>query len=876
MKTLNVQTFNTATPEQGGSPLSVSIGSHNFSKQGRKGKSASRHLLIGFDTEYQSIAPVMRDDIEGKRARNEILSYQYSVKLVEADAEASEPPIMTSGIIIPEENQRLFLNDFIVASVGALVQKYPDIILPSDAYLIGHFTRADLPAFEGFADHARRLLSNVRSTFVSIDTSQKLAIIDEKGNDIGALSIRMRDTMLLAPANAKSLAAIGDILGFPKVELADSPEEELRIKENMKDYRKTNWDEFREYAIRDAEICVAYGERIIRQNQKLFNEFKMPVTLTSFGRKLVFKGWEEKGLDPMQILGREEIETQKYSKKLGYFTKHTQKPFLAKVHIRQETITECFHGGRNEQYIFGIADEGDWNDIDLSSAYPTAMSLIGTPDWDSVREIDQIEELNIDDLGYAWVEFEFPRSVRFPTLPVRTAHGIIFPRKGESWCAAPELFLARRLGAELKIKTAIIVDTDKTQPIFTDFNRTCIEHRNKSEKGTFDNLFWKEVGNSTYGKTAQGLREKRVYDLYRDKMVGLPQSELTQPFFAAYITSYVRAVLGELLNGFPLGVKVFSATTDGMLTNATTEQIEIAKAGPLYQSFRDTREKLVGSDSALEVKHQIRQPLGWRTRGSATLKKGAGKNNIVIQKGGLKTKSLLNIDQQNSVVVELFFNRCPGQQLEYESGIGIKDMMRHSADFVFRRVVKRVSMEFDWKRQPVNAADRSVVFNEREYTHLSFETEPLENEDQFNEARKAWEKFNIKPFKCLKTKRDLEEFQLYLETNSTPNLDRAKYLRKTNGDIDRIRRDLCRALKHSKAGFELVAARQGRVSHASFQSALQECGIECSIADIDNGRRADFKAHQSFRTEKSLRALELLKQHHYPELDVEAFLEPLR
>ncbi|MEP7452729.1 hypothetical protein [Phyllobacterium sp. SB3] len=875
MTTLNTYEFNTATPEQGSHPITVSINPHNFSPAGRrrKGQSTTRHLLIGFDTEYQSFN-VTAEQIKDRKARNEVLSYQYCVKLIDANSQPADPPISVSGIIIPDEDKRWFLDDFIAASLGDLVGKNPDIVLPKDVYLIGHFTRADLPAFEGFADHARNLLSNVRSTFVSIDASQKLTICDNQNNDLGTLNVRMRDTILLAPANAKSLAAIGDILGFEKFSLADDAATELHIKENMKEYRRTNWPEFRDYAIRDAEICVAYAERIIRQNHQLFGEFKMPVTLTSFGRKLVWQGWEEKGLDPYQIVGKEKVDTKQYKKKLGYFISDTETPFLPKVHFKQAFITECFHGGRNEQYHFGIADEGEWKDIDLSSAYPTAMSLIGTPDWESVREVYSIDDFKLDDLGYAWVEFEFPASARFPTLPVRTAHGIIFPRKGESYCAAPEIYLARKLGATLTVKTAVVVDTDKKNPVFADFNRDCIERRNAFGKGTFDNLFWKEVGNSTYGKTAQGLKEKRVYDLKSDDMVELPASELTQPFFAAFITSYTRAVLGEILNRFPPSVKVFSATTDGLLTTASQAQIDKASTGALVKSFGAARQKLVGNDTSLEIKHQIRQPLGWRTRGSATLKKGFGKDAIVLQKGGLKTNILFDDDQQNNHVVELFFNRYPEQKLEYTSGIGIKDMVRFETDFVFKDVSKRVSMEFDWKRRPIQPSDKSVVFNGKTYTHLSYETAPLEDAEEFKKARNAWEKYDSKSHSCLKTKSDFDNFNTYLQTNSTPDRQRAKYVSRQAGDMKRLRRDLCRAFKHSLAGFDREIEIQGKISHASFMSALADCGIECKDSDLDNGKRAEFKPNQSFRTEKAMQAIQMLKQNHYPQLDIDILMEP--
>lgn len=135
--------------------------------------------------------------------------------------------------------------------------------------------------------------------------------------------------------------------------------------------------------------------------------------------------------------------------------------------------TECYHGGRNEQFWFGPCFEDDWTDYDLSSAYPTAMALIGRPEWDRAFVTSKPEDFTYLSLGMANVEFEFPKSVRFPTLPVRTDNGLIFPRKGLSNCAAPEIALARSIGAKLKIRHGVIVPTNSYKQIFGEFIRMC-------------------------------------------------------------------------------------------------------------------------------------------------------------------------------------------------------------------------------------------------------------------------------------------------------------------------------------------------------------------------------------------------------------------
>ncbi|MEI8698130.1 DNA polymerase [Mesorhizobium sp. ISC15] len=751
--TANEQTYFT-TIDPNDLPVTVFIPPENIlprpkRKGGQKKAPPTSHLIIGFDSEYQSRDPIGPTKDEAQDAKNEILSYQFCTKLISKDP--LQPAPQCSGIIIPGRNdQRWLLLDFVAAAIGSLIKECPDVKVPTDIYLVGHFTRADLPMFHEFRGEAKRSLSNVRNTFVSIENFIPMTIEDHDGNEIESFRIRLRDTILLAPANAKKLADIGDMLGMEKIELHKDRASERQIKENMKQFREENWPVFRDYAIRDAEICTEYAERVIRQYDTLFNQFKMSLTLTSFGLKLVISDWENQGWEPNEVLGKEEKTQPRFDKKRGYSVIETVNPYLEDVHFELDFVTETYHGGRNEQFLFGICDEHIWRDHDLSSAYTTAMSLIGKPVWQQIHRVENIDEIDALDLAFVSVDFEFPETVRFPTLPVRSPNGIIFPRKGRSYCAAPELILAKQLGAQLILRRSIKVPVEPDTGIFSRFIADCIVKRSAYKKKTFEELFWKEVGNSTYGKTAQGLRKKRVYDLRDDDMVELPESTLTQPFFASFITSYTRAVLGEILNRFPISVQVFSVTTDGFLSHASDGEIADATSGLLFQSFRTARSRLVQDDQPLEVKHTIRQPLGWRTRGSATLKLGDGeKGNIVIQKGGIKAQRDLTDEEENTRIVELFFNRAPGETQQYTSGIGLKDTIRYGSDFVYRSITKRLSMEFDWKRRPVDPQDRTVEFNGKNYTHLSFQSEPLDSLEEFLGIRDAWQKWIASLSGCL-------------------------------------------------------------------------------------------------------------------------------
>jgi hypothetical protein len=879
----NKQYFHVEPMHVGGAICEIELLENNFEPETFKKKriksKPTSYLIVGFDTEYQS-RPAVTQAEKKAGAKNELLSYQFCARRIDKDGRAGNV-IEVDGIIVPESGKRLPLEDFITIAAGSLVKKYPDILLPRDVLLVGHFTRADFPMFEGFQEKAKGFTANVRSTFVTLKTSHRM-IVQHTAQDggppgqgldvVGSFSVTLRDTILLAPANAKALADIGEIIGTPKIELHSDPAEEQRIKENMADFMRDHWPEFREYAIQDARICVDYAERIIRRSQKMFDEFLMPLTLTSFGTKQVLKTWKEEGWDRLELIGREQIDDdRKYSKKKGRYLMTNDPPFIAKVHFEEAFITECYHGGRNEQFVFGPAPVSDWRDLDLSSAYTTAMSLIGKPDWSSLSSIASLNDVEATDLSFFQVTFEFPDTVQHPTLPVRTANGIIFPRKGESYCGAPEIIVAQALGAKLDIVKAVNVPTDASNPIFKPFISQCILERSQHPKGSFDNLFMKEVGNSTYGKTAQGLRARRVYDLRDDDMKSIGPSKLTQPFFAAFITSFTRAVLGETLNALPNTASVFSATTDGFLSDATDADIGIALERPLAKIFRDARFKLVGNDETLEEKHRIRQPIGWRTRGSATLLPGDKKNGIVLQKGGIKTKGPRILEAENIEIIELFLSRTSESVVTYTTGVGIKDMMHYGTDFVFREVEKTLAMEFDWKRYPVDPRDIKFKFNGQSYALLGFETRPLEDINEFRRMRNAWESYNKGKRRILKTKKDFDQFLVFVQSGK---MDRksATYISQEDGDLKRARRDLLRAYRTNSAGFDLVKSRIGKFKHSDMASLLTRHGIPCTVTNIDNERAKAFVPNQMIRTPRVENALRSLQRDEFPELDIEQLL----
>ena len=872
-------------------------------------KDPDRYLIIGFDSEYQLV-------VTGDNARleNEVLSYQFSCVIVERVAGGIET--RWQGLLKPKGpkvEDRMSLEEFVSAAVQQGLAEHPEMSVPTAVYLVAHFTRADLPGFINFKDEQMRSkmnLQNIRNNFMNVSEDIAVAVPLLGEGEPLLLKVQIRDTITLSPTGSKKLSDIGDILGLEKIVLADTPEGELAIKSNMKGLMAKDWDLFYKYAIRDAEIVTDYALRMIRLYQSRTDKFKLPVTLTSIGVDLITKFWKDRDIDPLEICGKEQIVEKFWSKKNNRYQTKKRIAYKRKIFWNLDFFTECYHGGRNEQFWFGPAFEDVWYDYDLSSAYPSAMALIGNADWDACRPIRDTRELLEDykaaDLAFANVDFEFPSDIRFPVLPVRTENGLIFPKSGNCTTHISEILLAKSLGCKIELVEGRYIPSGRhgnfekgiprpDRP-FDGFTKYCIEERKKFPKGTLDNLFWKELVNSTYGKTAQGLRVRRIYDLRDQSTKPLEESKITNPVYAAFITAFCRGVLGEIMNALPRDVAVFSVTTDGFLTTANAAQMKKAASGTLSKYYMSSRKLLTGGDDIYEIKHIIRKPLGWRTRAQATLCVGSAadwnkadghvnaKDCVVLAKGGVKLPNQLSKEAENVQVVDLFLDRKAGDKLVVTLGAGIRDMYESGLDFVFDDYEQILSMEYDWKCKPLFAGEaEGVTSGGRSYKHLFFSTTPWENVEQFIKTREVWEQYNQTDRHCLKSMEDLELFTSFHESQLSLADGVGKYLRKEDGDLKRLRQQLIVAHELRKAGTHKLKPQAFKRSNIFPTYKLKarevadifenELGIPCSKLDVDNGRKKTiFLPNQVPNTETVRLKLSMLKRHLFPELRPEEFL----
>lgn len=871
-------------------------------------KKFPNYLLISFDTEYESLhkidktgnwkdvsEDVAEEYLSNKELKdrgeslNRILCYSFSVSMIvsplDSTWKAGKDPVRWShdGIIYPSSwdiEDRLRLPEFIEAVLRLSKTKWGGKhLLPKDVYLVSHFTKADLPAFSEFKQDTEKTklgLSTIRNTFVSLQDKYNCLINTSDGES--PLRIQFRDTYLLAPTMKRKLSDIGDLMGMEKVKLHEDEKIEKHYKENMTEYFVKNPKKFVDYAILDAVIARKYSEKIIIQQYEFTDNWNIPVTLTGIGASTLEKMWDEDaGLPPpIEIVGKEVIREKIFNSRLRRYTHKVELKPIDPVWWNEDFAVDGYHGGRNEQFHFGVTDEGDWYDWDLESAYPTAMNLIGLPDWNNIQILtdkDEVLGLRPDDLGVVAIHFKFKPDVKYPCFPVRTDNGIIFPLEGYSKCGIPELKVAVELDLleSWSLVQCVYVPTNKDVRIFQPYLKHCVGERNKAKRSgdKFNDSFWKELVNSTYGKTAQGLRQRKVFDLKDEVTKPLPPNLFTNPFIAGFITSFVRGTLGEVLNSLPSHIKVFHVITDGFLTTADEKTLMSSSHGLLTSMFSDSA-KLLGKPSAFGLKHRAKQLIGFRTRGSATLQysnervDGDEDSNFILQRGSIRLLDSYTKKQDNLEIVELFLNRYPGQEIASTSSMGVRDIWMGGNDLTDKMILKKLSMEFDFKRSPINPRDQGFTWETREYSHLTFETKPWKNVEEFQLLRTYIEDYNHPKSKVLKT---LEDYRLLVDfVNSQTGSHRKSYLPRQNGSIGRLRQELCSAFYQYQAG---IIKR--RIRAQDYAVILTECGIPCSKKNVYDGKKRTFTKHNVPTNDETRGSLEKLRQT-IPGLVVDDFL----
>jgi hypothetical protein len=768
-------------------------------------------LFIGYDSEWVN-----------KNGYLHVVSYQFYLIGIGGEI---------AVVFIADE--RLALTDMLNVVLKIALQTGTVLHYPRNIVLTGFFLRADLGMLSDFIEF-KNDLSNIagsvatvnrplhidfechQSSFFKADSNRTHAF--HQGMQSYSSKITFYDLTNHAPKKAP-LAALGNELGIEKLTVSNIAQ--------MDKVRDQEFELFIDYGIRDAEIVVKYYQHIIKFSEMLLEQKDdfIAVTAGALAVSLCKKTIVESGLDFEETFGLTHVKRKVFD---GDRIRLVTKKEIEHTHARkfyEDFVSQCYHGGLNVCYYAGPTEEDVFLDFDLSGAYTTGLTVIRPFDYEAGYESRKLKDFLGDLMVFSLVRFKFTANTKYPCLPVDSAcrDGLNFPLEGESFCTAPELALAKKLGAEITIERGVIYPWKSEERIFKPFVQKIRKLRKQSEKGSFSNQYAKLLGNSLYGKTGQGVKEKRVFDTQGLQTVKVPESRVTNAAMAAYVTGFIRAVMGEIVCGIPKHRLIVNCVTDGILTNAREDEIDLS--GELCQRFQSL---IDDGGKMFEIKHEVKQALSIRTRGVATLIPGDNPliKSEILAKAGVAPPS--DCEDKNKYIVDLYYNRAPGQKVMTHPFVSIRDQYIKARDVV--RLDREITLnyEYDFKRRPVNP--RMVG------SHVAFDTAPWDTIETAGKVHELFSSWNERH--CIKTLEDFDVWEDYYQSHLALDKARDRFPNgrlpiqiTVEGSIGVLKRLFLRAYNNSSWGVSRT------FTYKELAKLMNHIGFNVTAHDAKNGNK---------------------------------------
>mgnify|MGYP000365562696 CR=1 FL=1 len=833
----------------------------------RKRHDITESPIFGFDSEYQRII-----DERG----NTVLAYSYSIR--------HQGRVHNDLFKHRDRKGRMSFSKFFVKAIESAIkaevlEEWPEHVVMS-AFMIA----ADLFSFaDAFKDFKTRL-DGVRKSYVTINGDYALdmqAINDrrldfdeqvlwDKNGNKRVIDISFYDLMLLSPAGF-SLKKVGELVGLPKLDI-DPP---YSI-ERMAEFMYAQPELFDAYSIRDAEIAAIYMERMIDFCCYELGFNTVPYTIGGIGVKR-FKTLLDGDFN--EVFGLETVKSTAWSKSSSKVITQSKTVVTLLRSIFEQFAIEGYHGGRNESFLCGLSDEDRWKDYDAPSCYTVILNMLRPINYGSLRTSLVINDYIVGDkFGVAYVRFKHPEETKIPTLPVHAgSRGLIYPMEGETVVGAPEIEVAINAGCEVEIIQGVVGEwVENENRFFLPFMREVREQRNAYINGSFEERLWKEIGNSLYGKLAQGLRKRAVFDSKTGLNKEIPHSQITNPYFAMYVTSFARALMTEMMLGID-GNKhaIGSVTTDGFITTANLEKGEIPLNGPMCKRFGESYHMIESdTEEVLTKKHEVGQILFLKTRGQATVKPIEGEQPLQARAGVMLPK---DTEDKHEFFNALSFNRFPGQKVVNKCFISPREIFLDEVELVSEDREVTLNLEWDCKRLLVDPRENSALG----HTHIFCGTVPHKTVDDAMNMRANFDGWRVN--RCLKTMDDWADWEDYFATRSltTGAGIQYRYLKGDDGkalltkDGQKIgegsdgllRRLFIRAFMQDQCGLD-----SDTVERQTLADLFTFYGYNTKTTEVRGGYRAKLVFGCVPVTEKSLKLLRLLLRV-FPNFEFESLFD---
>ncbi len=425
-----------------------------------------------------------------------------------------------------------------------------------------------------------------------------------------------------------------------------------------------------------------------------------------------------------------------------------------------------YTGGCNACFSVDVHHGRQTFDLDICSAYPTAMMLVPAIDYSNpiARELPKNHVLTLDDFVidgilnpmlplFARVTYRFPPNCLFPNLKRNSENDDKAPcypliEDTPVYCSGPELYVALKMGAEITVVNGVVANvlkdnSGKTVYPYRRIVTELVKARSDAAKAHGKNCLaaklYKFIINSLYGKIAQN-----VHDMYSPNKTRLNNAEslITNNVSAALITSFTRSVLFASFCGIhKSGYHVYSATTDGLITDMPFEEFNVLPLFGLREYLTESR-ALITDDAnpkVWEVKHEQTDLLNLTTRGNASLTVADPEHNVlggVIARNGagsenpdLPKESYANRKAYILSVV----SRTGKIAVTYKQYTLLSEMQKSNCPYTESSHLKNLSMDFDMKRKPLreSLATEWIEIDGEKYEVAHIETVPFKDNAEY-------------------------------------------------------------------------------------------------------------------------------------------------
>ena len=426
-----------------------------------------------------------------------------------------------------------------------------------------------------------------------------------------------------------------------------------------------------------------------------------------------------------------------------------------------------YSGGCNSCFSVDVHHDHPSFDVDICSAYPTAMMLVPAIDYANpiARHFSKNHILSladfVDDTGnvnpmlpmFALVTYRFPDDCLYPNLKRNNEDddkAPCYPLSEDNpvYCSGPELYTALQLGAKITVINGVVVNVlrdDKGETVYPYRNIVRMLVRARADaakihgKNCLEAKLYKFIINSLYGKIAQNVHDMYCPDKTKSNNA---ESLITNNVSASLITSFVRSILFASFYGiYGAGYHVYSATTDGLITDMPFDEFN---ALPLF-GLRDcltTSRRLITDDTnpkVWEVKHEQTDLFNITTRGNASLTVADPKHKVlggVIARNGAGSENP-DLPKESYANRKAFIlsvaSRTGKIAATYKQYTLLSDMQKTNCPYTESSHLKNLSMDFDMKRKPLreSLAAEWIEIDGEKYEVAHIETVPFENNAEY-------------------------------------------------------------------------------------------------------------------------------------------------